>query len=293
MLKLEDAGLGVVGAETGMLVPLVYRQNALGMLAAFDSMTGDGEFGAEQESLLVTFAASAATAVATAQSASDEALRRSIEASESERTRWARELHDETLQQLAGLRVMLAGALRSGQAERMIGAIETAVEQITTAIGDLRSLITELRPAALDQLGLKPALESLLDRAGAVEGLDVTGEIEIGAERLDPTLETTIYRFAQEALTNVAKHARAEHLRVRLSRTPQAIEIEVVDDGGGFDPARRSEGFGLVGMHERAGLVGGTMRVESSAAGTTVHASFPAIPPGVERRGRVDSGRGR
>ena len=100
-----------------------------------------------------------------------------------------------------------------------------------------------------------------------MEGLDVTGEIEIGPERLDPALETTIYRFAQEALTNVAKHARAEHLRVRLSRAPGTIEIEVTDDGGGFDPARRSEGFGLVGMQERAGLVGGTMRVESSAGG--------------------------
>ena len=74
----------------------------------------------------------------------------------------------------------------------------------------------------------------------------------------------------------MAKHARAEHLRVRLSRTPQTIEIAVADDGGGFDPSRRSEGFGLIGMHERAGLVGGTMRVESSPAGTTIRASFPA-----------------
>ena len=74
----------------------------------------------------------------------------------------------------------------------------------------------------------------------------------------------------------MAKHARAEHLRVRLTPRTGTIEIEITDDGGGFDPARRSEGFGLVGMHERAGLVGGTMRVESSAAGTTVRASFPA-----------------
>jgi len=275
MLKLEDAGLGVVGAETGMLVPLVYRQNALGMLAAFDSMTGDGEFGAEQESLLVTFAASAATAVATAKTVERERLHDSLAAAESERRRWARELHDDTLQGLAGLRVLLASAGPEAERASVDHAVELVATRIQEQIEGLRTLITELRPAALDQLGLKPALESLLERAGAVEGLDVTSEIEIGPERLDPALETTIYRFAQEALTNVAKHARAEHLRVRLSRGPGTIEIEVTDDGGGFDPARRSEGFGLVGMHERAGLVGGTMRVESSSAGTTVRASFP------------------
>ena len=276
MLKLEDAGLGVVGAETGMLVPLVYRRTALGMLAAFDSMTGDGEFGAEQESLLVTFAASAATAVATAKTVERDRLHDSLAAAERERRRWARELHDDTLQGLAGLRVVLATAGPEADRASVDHAVEVVATGIQEQIEGLRTLITELRPAALDQLGLKPALESLLERAGAVEGLDVTAVIDIGPERLDPTLETTIYRFAQEALTNVAKHARAEHLRVRLSRAPQAIEIEVADDGTGFDPARPSEGFGLVGMHERAGLVGGTMRVESSPEGTTIRALFPA-----------------
>ena len=275
MLKLEDAGLGVVGAETGMLVPLVYRQNALGMLAAFDSMAGDGEFGPEQESLLVTFAASAATAVATAKTVERERLHDSLEAAESERRRWARELHDDTLQGLAGLQVLLASAGPDADRASVDEAVGLVVAQIQEQIEGLRTLITELRPAALDQLGLKPALESLLERAGTVEGLDVTGEIELGPQRLDPEIETTIYRFVQEALTNVAKHARAEHLRVRLSRGPGTIEIEIADDGGGFDPAQRSEGFGLVGMHERAGLVGGAMRVESSAAGTTIRASFP------------------
>ena len=115
MLKLEDAGpRRVTGAETGMLVPLVYRQNALGMLAAFDSMTGDGEFDAEQESLLVTFAASAATAVATAKTVERERLHDSLAAAESERRRWARELHDDTLQGLAGLQ-RPAGLRRAGR----------------------------------------------------------------------------------------------------------------------------------------------------------------------------------
>jgi signal transduction histidine kinase len=276
MLKLEDAGLGVVGAETGMLVPLVYRQNALGMLAAFDSMTGDGEFDAEQESLLVTFATSAATAVATAKTVERERLHDSLAAAETERRRWARELHDDTLQGLAGLRVLLASAGPEADRASVDRAVGVVSAQIQEQIEGLRTMITELRPAALDQLGLKPALESLLARIATVEGLDVIGELEIGPSRLDPALETTIYRFAQEALTNVAKHARAEHLRVRLTRLPGTIEIEIADDGVGFEPARRGEGFGLVGMQERAGLVGGAMRVESSGAGTTVHGAFPA-----------------
>ena len=274
-LQLEDGGLGVVGAETGILVPLIYRGTALGMLAAFDSMTRDGQFDAEQESQLVTFATSAATAVATAKTVERERLHDSLAAAENERRRWARELHDDTLQGLGGLQVVLSSAGPDADRASVDHAVELVVKHIQEQIEGLRTLITELRPAALDQLGLKPALESLLTRLGTVEGLDVSGELEIGTHRLDPELETTIYRFAQEALTNVAKHARAEHVRVRLTRQPGTIELEISDDGGGFDPAQRGEGFGLVGMQERARLVGGDMRLESSNQGTIVRASFP------------------
>jgi signal transduction histidine kinase len=180
------------------------------------------------------------------------------------------------LQGLAGLRVLLASAGPDADRASVDRTVGLVADRIQEQIEGVRTLITELRPAALDQLGLKPALESLLARIGTVEGLDVTGDLDIGSERLDPELETTIYRFAQEALTNVAKHARAEHLRVRMRRAPGTIELEIADDGGGFDPTLRGDGFGLVGMRERAGLVGGAMQVESSAAGTTVHGSFPA-----------------
>ena len=277
MLTLEDAGLGVVGAETGMLVPLVYRGTPLGVLAAFDSMAGDAEFDRDQESLLVTFAASAATAVATAKTVERERLRDSLKAAESERRRWARELHDETLQGLGGLQVLLSSAGPAADRSTVDEAVGLAVGQIQEQIDGLRMLITELRPAALDHLGLKPALESLLTRLGTVEGLDVTGELDLGPQRLDPEIETTIYRFVQEALTNTARHARAEHVRVRLIPGPDAVEVEIADDGHGFDPAQRVEGFGLIGMRERAGLVGGEMRVESSEAGTTVRGSFPLM----------------
>ncbi|MEA2293457.1 MAG: hypothetical protein QOE86_1096 [Solirubrobacteraceae bacterium] len=278
MLKLKDAGLGVDGAETGLLVPLIYRGTSLGILAAFDSLAGAGDFDDEQESLLLTFAAGAATAVATAKTVQRERLRDTLKAAENERRRWARELHDDTLQGLAGLQVILASAGPAADRADVDQSVAHAVAQIQEQIDGLRTLITELRPAALDAFGLQPALESLLARLGTVEGIDVTGAFDLGPERLDADTETTIYRFVQEALTNVAKHARAEHVRVRLIRAPDAIEIEIGDDGHGFDPAQPSAGFGLLGMRERAALVGGEIRVATSSAGTTLHGSFPHTP---------------
>jgi signal transduction histidine kinase len=271
-----------LGARAGIATPMIFRDRPIGFLVVTDRLEDDRPFNEEDERLLQAFAASAATAVATAQSASDEALRRGIEASESERTRWARELHDETLQQLAGLRVMLAGALRSGQPERMTGAIETAVEQITTAIGDLRSLITELRPAALDELGPKPALESLVERVMRQTDLEITLQVDLAyengdaSERHAPEVESTIYRLVQEALTNAVKHAAARHIEVAVNDRDEQVAILVRDDGAGFDPGERSAGFGLLGMRERLALVHGSLRIESALGhGTVVHAVIP------------------
>ena len=113
------------------------------------------------------FAASAATAVMTAQNVTAQGLRRSVEASERERVRWARELHDETLQELAALRIALSGARKSGDAKALERAAEEAIERATAAIAALRNLITDMRPAALDELGAGPALEALVDRRDA------------------------------------------------------------------------------------------------------------------------------
>jgi signal transduction histidine kinase len=204
-----------------------------------------------------------------------ERLRDTVEAAESERRRWARELHDETLQGLAGLQVILATAGPAADRADVDQSVALAIAQIQEQIEGLRTLITELRPAALDAFGLRPALESLLARLGTVEGLDVTGALDLGPERLDPDVETTIYRVVQEALTNVAKHAAAEHVRVRLTRAAGAIELEITDDGRGFEPGRPSTGFGLLGMRERAALVGGAIEVASSPAGTALRGTFP------------------
>ena len=274
-LGMLDEQLGIAGAETALMVPLRYRERALGVLCAFDRLDDEPEFGDRDEELLLSFAASAATAVATARSVEAERLRHSLRSAEQERSRWARELHDETLQGLAALGVLLSSGLRAGG-----GALEQAArqatEQLSTEIANLRALITELRPAALDELGLVAALEGLGRRSADVEGLEVALDVRVQEEEaLDPELKTAVYRLVQEALTNVAKHARAARVDVTVEQGPDALRVRVADDGGGFDAAEPTTGFGVAGMRERAALMGGELELATSAAGTAVTATFP------------------
>src|SRR3954471_3956557 len=132
-----------IDAEAGLFVPMLFRGGAVGVLEAFDRLEGGPEFTGEDEHLLLAFAASAATAVATAQTVQAEGLRRSLQASERERTHWARELHDDTLQALGGLRMLLSGARRQGDPEVLSRAVDDAVERLSTDIANLRALITD------------------------------------------------------------------------------------------------------------------------------------------------------
>jgi signal transduction histidine kinase len=274
-LRISDRSFGVTGAATALLVPLVYRNAPLGLLAAFDRFADDPTYDDEDERLFVAFAASAATAVATARAVAEERLRHSLAAAEQERRRWARELHDETLQGLGALQMLLSSALRRSDPESLERAVHDAVEFIGGEIEKLRSLITELRPAALDELGLVPAIEALAHRTAAVEGLEVDLQLQLGA-RLDAELETTIYRIVQEALTNVSKHAEAECVRVKVLLEYDVVRVEVVDDGKGFDRSVRASGFGLLGMHERVALAHGELEVDSEPGRTAVRATLPA-----------------
>ena len=273
---MADEALGVPGTETALLVPLRSRGRSLGVLCAFDRLDDDPEFGDREEELLLLFAQSAATAVATARSVEAERLRHSLRSAEQERTRWARELHDETLQGLAALRVLLQSGLKVG-GDALEQAARQATEQVATEIANLRSLITELRPAALDQLGLEAALEGLAQRAREVDGVEVEVALAIDGAALDPDLRTGVYRLVQEALTNVGKHARAQRVDVRIASAPQGLEVCIADDGAGFDTAAPTEGFGLAGMRERAALMGGDLAVSSGPGGTTVRAVLPAF----------------
>ena len=254
----------------------------LGLVEAFDRVDGP-DFRVEDVRLLLAAAASAATAVATAQSLQRERLRRSLAAAEEERRRWARELHDETLQALGALRVLLSSARRSTDVAALHATLETAVDQLAEEITSLRALITELRPAALDELGLRPALETLFNRARGTHGLEVvtTVELEHGAgtreTRLEPDVEIAIYRTVQESLTNAAKHAGARTVDVVVVERGGEVEIAVRDDGTGFDVDAPTGGFGLTGMRERISLAGGRLEIISSAHGTALLASVPSV----------------
>jgi signal transduction histidine kinase len=273
-LGVHDEQLGVAGAETAILVPLIYRDRALGVLCVFDRMDDEALFQDRDEQLLLAFAASAATAVATAKTVEADRLRHSLRSAERERSRWARELHDETLQGLAALRVLLDSGLRLG-GDALEQAARTASEQVGAEIANLRALITELRPAALDELGLAAAIEGLARRTREVEGLEVELEVTVGA--LDRELQTAIYRLVQEALTNVAKHARATRVDVRVVQEDGSVRVRVADDGAGFDAALPTQGFGVAGMRERAALMNGELALETSERGTVVEARLPLV----------------
>ncbi|HEY2162062.1 MAG TPA: GAF domain-containing sensor histidine kinase, partial [Solirubrobacteraceae bacterium] len=296
-LRIAVDELGVSGAQTALLVPMMYHGNGLGMLAAFDHGEIGGQFSAADEQLMRTFAASAANAVALNRSVEADRLRSAITAADAERGRWARELHDQTLQSLGGLRVLLASAARRGDPLGNEEAMRQAIEDIELEIDNLRAIITDLRPSLLDDLGLLPAIEALVERRRK-SGLQITTEFALpGPEpterALSPELETTIYRLVQEALTNVVKHAGAQTVHVLVVATESEITVEVRDDGRGFDTGARSDGFGLAGLRERVYLTGGTLELKSGGEGTQVRAELPirraADQPGGSRADQLAS----
>jgi len=279
--RFNEAGLGRLGvrADDGIVVPLIYRGDAHGVLVALDRIDGGPSFTEQDETLLTSFAVSAATAVATAESVTAERRRQRLAAAEAERQRWARELHDDTLQSLSALRFSLSSARRSP--EGLLDAVGDAVEHLEVAIANLRTLITDLRPAALDQLGVKAAIEALAERS-ASRDLEVDVSVEMHFEqgiqpsRLSEEVETALYRIVQEALTNAAKHGRAGRAVVEVREHETAVEMSIRDDGHGFDTGAQTDGFGLLGMRERVALLGGELDIGSApGSGTTVTARLP------------------
>ena len=271
-----------IQARSALIVPLAFHGRSVGVLVAYDHLGDTPHFDLEDERLLSAFAASAATAVATGKSVEEQRLRQSIEASEQERRRWARELHDETLQSLAGLRVGLSGGLRGDESE-LRSAVAEAVENVTQDIANLRALIVELRPAALDEYGAAAAIQSLVERTASREGLEIEANLDLewerggASERHASELESTVYRIVQECLTNVARHAEATRVRVDLAERDGHVEIAIADDGKGFDDSRTDGvGFGLTGMRERVELAGGELNIDTSPSGTTIRAKLPA-----------------
>jgi len=284
--RFEQFGVGRLGvaAESGLIVPLVFQGQTYGVLVALDRLEDGPRFTADDQRLLEAFAASAATAVATAQSVADERRSQRLAAAEDERRRWARELHDETLQSLAAVQMILSAGKRSERPEALVEAADDAIELLRQETTNLRALITDLRPAALDDYGIAGAIEALVGRV-ASQGIEVDLRMDLEYEpglrptRYPPELESAVYRIAQEALTNAVKHGHAEHAHLEIREDEAAIRIVVEDDGVGFDPSSRTAGFGLLGMRERAELFGGVLEVDAAPGrGTTIRAVVPVQP---------------
>jgi signal transduction histidine kinase len=271
-----DYGIGrPIGARTGLYVPLIVRDRAIGVIVAHDKSGDDPRFTPEDQRLAETFAARAAVAVDQSRRVASDALRAVVEAQELERQRLARELHDQTGQELISVLLGLKAvedAAHPGERERALTRVR---EQVVETLQDVRRLAVELRPKALDDFGLVAALERLGETFRAQTGLALDLEAQLWDERLSPEIETALYRMVQEALTNVTRHARARSVSIVLRRDRGAITAIIEDDGCGFDPGADC-GTGLQGMRERLALIGGKLKVESRpGGGTTLVASVP------------------
>ncbi len=290
----EAAWLHELGLEARavLIEPLSMEGQGGGLIVA---LRGEGSFRGPDREALSAFASSVSQRLAAERSVEIERLRYGMEARERERTRWAREIHDESIQGIGALRLQLANARDLDDKQALSEAVATVLEGLGTEIDQLRHLITELRPAALDDLGLAAALEALARRAQAIDGLEVKTEISLDGSggaggdsnemrRLDAELESTVYRVVQEALTNVSRHAQATSAVVSVVERDGVLRASVTDNGQGMPDSSRlgprgdglEGGFGMGGMRERAELVGGELEfMPAPGKGTTVRLTVP------------------
>jgi signal transduction histidine kinase len=272
---------GRLGAVAALFVPLVSHGEPLGIIYAFNKEGPDPRFTDDDVRLGEAFGTRAALAVYLSERVARETVDAILEAQEGERSRIARELHDETGSALTGF---LLGLTAIDEATTLSEARRASAELRKTASSALENvarLAFALRPPALDELGLAPALKDLSRSLEHRGGPTVDLEIDLpAAGRLPTKLEATIFRVSQEALTNVVKHADAATVRVRLSCRERSVVLAIEDDGRGFSTENaRAGGFGLVSMRERVASLDGSLAVESSpGAGTRISVEIPLGP---------------
>lgn len=266
----------LLGARTGLWVPLLVRGQPIGVLAAHDKLGPDARFSDTDLRLAETFASRAAVAVDLSERIARDALRRVVDAQELERRRLARELHDETGQALTSILLGLKSLEETLQTNESRAATAALRELVVATLQDVRRLAVELRPSVLDDFGLVAALEHLTSAFAEQTGIAVDFGAALGDDRVPGEVETAVYRIVQESLTNVVKHARARRVSIALTRMEGSLKAVVEDDGQGFDPEHADGGHGLIGMRERLALLGGRLRIESSpGSGTTIASDVP------------------
>ena len=257
-------------------VPILLRGVAYGNLYLTEK-AGGADFTAEDEELVQLLAAQAAVAIENASRIERDALRRAVAAQELERQRLARELHDETGQALTSILLGLAAVDHAQSLDEARAAAAELRDLVVSTLQDVRRLAVELRPSALDDFGLEPALRRLGQAVREVSGLDVQVEPRLGGSRLPAEAETAVYRIVQEALTNVVKHAEANRVSVVVTRKNESVSVLIEDDGRGFVPERSTGGgLGLLGMRERVELLDGMFTIDSQPeGGTTIVLELP------------------
>jgi signal transduction histidine kinase len=215
------------------------------------------------------------------------ALNQVVDAQEAERKRIARELHDATGQSLTAIALGLRGIetrLENDDAPQngLISQVREIKSYSTNALGELHQIIADLRPQILDDMGLAAALKWYVQSYQQRRSLPCELRVEGTPYRLPAEYETVLFRITQEALTNIAKHARATHVAVTLAFSPSAVSLQVEDNGRGFDPEQalqrnnRNAGWGLLGMRERTNLIGGQLMIDASPGqGARIRVTVP------------------
>jgi signal transduction histidine kinase len=266
-----------LGVTSALYAPLIVQGRPIGVVVAHDKLAPDPRFDEDDLRLAEMLASRAATAVDLAQRVSRDVVGRVVAAQEQERARLARELHDETGQALTSILLGLKALEDAVDTDDARASTSTLRDLVVSTLQEVRRLAVELRPAALDDFGLVAALDRLADTIREKTGVEVEVEAHLGDTRLEPFLETTLYRIVQEALTNVVKHADARRVSISVVRKDGSISAVVEDDGRGFDvEGARDDALGLLGMRERVGLVGGRISIESTpGVGTTLAVEFP------------------
>ena len=270
-------------------IPIQLVRSAFAALMALFMIRGLRAFEVERQQRLAAAQRQAQEAIARRDELRGELFRRTVSAQEEERARLARELHDDTLQVLAGIWAGLLGTeqLMTVNPQKARAQLAQLASMSSHAIDELRRLILDLRPAVLDDMGLVAAVRWYV---GAMDGR-LPSEVEVTAENLESRLpapvETILFRIVQEGLSNVSRHAQASRVTVRLRSQTSGIQLEIEDDGTGFDPTTTMRirptlpGWGLVGIQERVSLAGGEFRIDSSPGkGTRLSVLIPTdLPP--------------
>ncbi|HKO74236.1 MAG TPA: GAF domain-containing sensor histidine kinase [Gaiellaceae bacterium] len=262
---------------TALYVPMQVRAEVMGIIVAGDKLVPDLRFTSEDLRLAETFASRAGIAADQARRVQRDAFRRVVHAQEEERRRLARELHDETGQALASILLGLKSLEEVGDVGELGERVATLRSRVVETLRDVRRLAVELRPAALDDFGLEPALERLVSGFADQTGLKVELESRLRDDRLPQEVETVLYRIVQEALTNIVKHADAGRVSIVVTQRAGSVGAIVEDDGRGFDAERETNGgIGLIGMRERVALLDGSLTIESAQGkGTTLVVEVP------------------